>query len=66
MEKDFKRLLTKFACDSHQTSETLENTSSGLTKDQKEDMFEYLETYILDVRFRKNRTVMTDTIFSIL
>ena len=53
MEKDFKRLLREFACESHQTSETLENTSSGLTEGQKEDMFDYLQKYILDVRFRK-------------
>ena len=66
MEKDFERLLEEYACDCHKTTKTLINTASGLTKGQQEDMFEYLRKYILDVRFRKkNRTVMTGTIFSI-
>ena len=56
VEKDFRRLLYKFT-DTHQTGETLRNTSRGLTGGQSDDMFEYLDNYIIDVRFRKQSRI---------
>ena len=52
MEKDFKKLLNAFG-ESHHACRTIEKTSRGLTGDQKDDMSDYLEKYLCDVRFRK-------------
>ena len=52
VEEDFKSLLTWYG-ESHLACRTIEKTSRGLTEDQKDDMFDYVEKYIFDVRFRK-------------
>ena len=52
VEKDFKELLNWFG-ESHLACRTIEKTSRGLTGDQKDDMFDYVEKYIFDVRFRQ-------------
>ena len=54
--QDFKRFHRNFVCKAHRSENTLEIVAEGLSEGQKEDMFGYLEDYVLDVRLRKSRS----------
>jgi len=50
--KDFQKLFEHFGQNSR-TLDILRNDTRGLTDGEREDMGEYLEKYIFDVRFRQ-------------
>ena len=50
---DFERLFKHFSGENHPTFYKLGMVYEGLTRDDREDIDDYLKTYIFDVRFRQ-------------